>query len=174
MNNGNTGKEMGKNRSIEAKRVKYIRQQKARPRYLKMNNGQMKVSQSVDQSKIPREYRGLFAYRDRGNSFVDEFLEAKFPSHIVVRTEQVIAVNERPLRTVFVEGKFRKLVMFSDTRMTCFYFVEFLTLPGLVRRSVNYNSHTRALQVYNLQSIRWQETLHIPNVEQQSPLEYST
>lgn len=163
---------MGKNRTMEAKRIKYIKQSKARPRSLRMNRGEMKTHQSVDRSKIPEEYLGLFAYRERAKSFIDGYLEALFPGHGEVshaRAEALIKARdpERPVELVnrLVDGKFRKVTRFSDTRLTCFYFVEFQKLPNIIRISITYNDEGRAMQAFHLGTLRWKEKIYIANVD---------
>jgi hypothetical protein len=165
------------NRTMEAKRIKYIRQSRARPRTLRMNNGHQKVPQSVDRSKIPEEYLGLFAYRERAKTFIDAYLEALFPSHRKDKEEPIIAGDafkrippDAPAKDTFMmckldDGKYVKTTLFFNSTMTCFFFVEYQVLPCVVRRSCTYNNHDRALQVYHLHTIRWVERIYTANVE---------
>lgn len=193
-----SGEEMV-NRTMEAKRIKYILQSKARPRTLRMGNGYQRVPQSIDRTKIPKEYQALFEYRKHAfSSSMEEFLDAKFPSHnqesvwdstsptkyfdrktglpilenvgemngrIVAKAESQLLERSTTLKTLLSDGKFTKMVMLSDTRLTCFYFIEYQVLPGILRRSVTYNSHSRALMVFQQQTIRWKEVIQIPSVE---------
>lgn len=166
------GKVMGKNRSIEAKRIKYIKQSKARPRTLRMNNGQMKTGQSVDRSKIPEEFLGLFQYRERAKTFIDGYLEALYPSAGMQSQGRLEALHQslQPAKDIqFVtklsDGRYVKVAMLATSRMDCIYFIEYHVLAGVIRRSVSYSSHERAMHVFQLQTIRWKETIHIPNVE---------
>lgn len=167
---------MGKNRTMEAKRIKYLKQSKARPRTLRMNNGQMKTSQSVDRSKIPEEFLGLFQYRERAKTFVDGYLEALYPS-LGMRSQGRIEALHKSLQpdkdiqfvTKLMDGKYTKVAMLATSKMDCIYFIEYQVLPGIIRRSCTYSSHERAMQVFQLQTIRWKETIHIPNVESGLP-----
>lgn len=172
---------MGKNRSIEAKRIKYLRQQKSRPRSLRMNNGYMKASQIVDRSKIPKEARSLFEYRQRlqptdtsREVFITAVLDALYPnfSNPKPRERETEALRlkvnkEEPINRslVVVNGKFTKLVMVADKDFTCIQFFEYQRIAGIVKRSITYGSYDRAMNVFHLQTIRWKETIIIPNVE---------
>lgn len=156
---------MGKNRSIEAKRIKYIKQSKARPRYLRIDRGQMKVNQSVDRSKIPQEYLGLFAYRERAkHSVVEEFLEAKFPTRTNDREAQKYALRH----SIIAETRFIRTLLFFDATEEFFYITELHTLPGVLRVSCTYNSRDRIQSVFHLKTIRWKEVIHVPNVDTKS------
>lgn len=162
------------NRSMEAKRIKYIRQSKARPRSLRMNKGYMKDVHGIDRSKVPDEYMALFAYRERAKTFIDDFLCAKFGVKRPIEDEIIAGpytptVKSTERDKVFVTDlmntRFQSISMVSTSRMDEIYFVEYFKLPGMVRRSITYNSHSRAMQVFQLQTIRWKEVIHIPNVE---------
>lgn len=182
---------MAKNRSIEAKRVKYLKQSKARPRYLKPDYGHIKVSRSVGKSHIPEDAVSLFAYRDRVISartrdpWVEEFVEALISSMWPDFSRPVpkprehehmrLAVNQfEPVeRKLLVQnGKFIKVAMVSNRDLTCVQFLEYQRIPGLIRRSITYGSYDRAMQVFQLATIRWKEFIHVPNVETQSGVEY--
>lgn len=163
---------MGQNRSMMAKRIKYIKQSRARPRTLRMNNGHQKVPQSVDRSKIPQEFMGLFAYRERAKSFIDDYLEALYPTHgheSIARQEALEQSRAgRPvvtLQTMLVDGRFRKVVMFSDLGDTCFNFIEYLVNAALIRRSITYNNRDRAMSAYLDGGLRWKETIRLNDVE---------
>lgn len=160
------------NRSMEAKRIKYIRQSRARPRTLRMNKGHQKVPQSVDRSKIPQEFAGLFEYRERAKTFVDGYLEALYPSAGFQSQERIEALHKslQPDKdiqfvTKLLDGRYTKVAMLSTSRLDCIYFIEYQVLPGIIRRSVTYGSYERAMNVFQLQTIRWKEVIHIPNVE---------
>lgn len=161
------------NRNMEAKRIKYIRQSRARPRTLRMNNGHQRVPQSVDRSKIPQEYMGLFAYRERAKTFVDDFLEAKFPSHCQESTERKLAKAyeaieppEAPnFKSLILDGRYRKVVIISDTALQCIQFIEFQVLPSLMRRSVTYNNYDRAMECLQRDDVKWKDSVQIPSVE---------
>lgn len=168
---------MGKNRTMEAKRIKHIRQSKARPRHLRMNKGYMKVSYSDDKNasaRIPDECRALFEYRNRAKSFIDDYLTAKYGIHRDIENE-ILAGPYSPVpnsverdkvhATDLLVGKFTTLTMLSTSRLDCIEFVEYQRLPGIVRKSITYSSHERAMQVFQLKTIRWKETIRIPNVE---------
>lgn len=175
---------MGKNRTMESKRVKRIKQIRARPRYLKMNSGYMSCHPYIDRERIPDEARALFEYRKRAvidgrhdnEAFVNAILLALFPNnnppmvdppkeqHLRLRINQ--PVNRH---LMLVNGKYRKLAMVSDGNMTCFQFFEYLTVPALIKRSCTYGSYDRAMKVFQLETIHWIENLSIPNVEN-SPL----
>lgn len=167
---------MGKNRSMESKRIKVIRQSKARPRTLRFNNGNMKVPQSVDRSKIPKEFAGLFEYRERAKSFIDGYLEAIYPSMGMQSQERIEALHAslQPAKDVqfvtkLMDGKYTKIAMLSTSKLDCISFIEYQVLPGIIRKSVTYGSYDRAMQVFQLKTIRWKETIHIPNVESGLP-----
>ena len=172
------------NRNMEAKRIKYIRQSRARPRTLRMNKGYQKVPQSVDRSKIPEEYLGLFAYRERAKTFIDDYLEALFPSHskrveeplikagdAFVHIHPVTREKEQFVMVKLVDSKYRKVAFFMNTRKNCFYFVEYQVLPKVVRRSCTYNNHDRAFQCFHLGTLRWVERVYTANVELNSVAE---
>lgn len=180
---------MAKNRSIEAKRVKYLKQMKARPRYLKPDYGHIKVSRSVGAAHIPKGAVSLFAYRERakgaanehGEAFVNAVLDALYPdfSRPVPKPRKHehmrLAVNKfEPVeRKLLVQnGKFTKVALVSDRDLTCFQFLEYQIIPGMIRRSITYGSYYRAMQVFQLATIRWKEFIRVPNVETQSGVEY--
>lgn len=157
---------------MEAKRIKYIRQSKARPRNLRMNNGHQRVPQSIDRSKIPQEFQGLFEYRERGKTFIDGYLEALYPSHDQQSQARIEALHKslQPAKDVtfvtkLVDGKYTKLAMLATSKLDCIYFIEYQVIPGIIRYSYTYGSHSRAMEVARLQTIRWKEVIHIPNVE---------
>lgn len=159
---------MGKNRTMEAKRIKYIKQSKARPRALRMNNGQMKTGQSVDRSKIPEESLALFAYRERAKGFIDGYLEALYPNAGQISAARAEALDRsiqpsKPIELVtkLVNGRFRKVTMFSDLGDTCFYFIEHITTAALIRRSISYNNRDRAMSAYLDGVLRWKEIVRL-------------
>jgi len=61
-------------------KIKVIKQSRARPRVLWASKYQ-KVKRVVGNHKIPEESKSLFEYRKRGNTYIDDYLEAKFPFH---------------------------------------------------------------------------------------------
>src|ERR1700742_1502992 len=100
------------NRTMEAKRIKYVKQSKARPRTLRMGNGYQRVPQSVDRSKVPKEYACLFEYRQRAKiDVLEDFLSVRFPYHPNNRQPQEIDAKPTVLQTVLVETRFVKAVM---------------------------------------------------------------
>lgn len=165
------------NRTMEAKRIKYLKQSRARPRSLRMNNGQQKVHQSVDKSKIPEEWLELFDYRSRGNtaptSRFDEFFfprVSNIPSKS--RAEAVwTALNwkfqarpDKVLSVELVKGKYRRVTFYYTSKMDCFYFIEFQVLPNVLRRSITYNDHDRAMEKFHNGVIRWKERVYCANL----------
>lgn len=172
---------MGKNRSIEAKRIKYLKQMKARPRFLKMNYGHIKVSQSNSKDHIPREARALFEYRDRAKehdhskkAFLTTVLDTLFPnlSTPIPKPREVehmrLKVNslEPTERKMLVQnGRYCKVAMLSNNTLDCVEFLEYQLLPGILRRSISYGSYDRAMAVFHMGTIRWKEVHLIPNVE---------
>lgn len=164
---------MGKNRSMERLRIKYIRQSKARPRTLRFNNGNVKVSQSVDRSKIPKEYQGLFEYRIRAKGLIDPYLEAIFPGSTQSedkRERYLDSITEEPDRqmgVILVHGKFRTVMKRFNSAMNCIEFLEYQSIPKLLRISITYNSMSRAMDCYVGGSIRWKTIIEL-GVEQSS------
>lgn len=162
------------NRSMEAKRIKYVRMSKARPRSLRINKGYMKEQPKIDRSKVPEEWLALFEYRERAKTFIDDFLTAKFGIKKPIEDEIIAGPYTPVARSVerdkvfvtdLMNTRFQSISMVSTSRMDEIYFIEYFKLPGMVRRSITYNSHSRAMQVFQLQTIRWKEVIHIPNVE---------
>lgn len=157
------------NRNMMAKRIKYIRQSKARPRSLRMNNGHMKGQSSVDRSKIPEEWLPLFDYRTRAMaSNAEDFLETLFPSkgQLSYQRQQALFMSrnpmaDKPLRTVLSDGKYVKAVMISDLGQTCFYFEEYHTIAKILRTSITYNNRDRAIDHFERGSLRWKESISI-------------
>lgn len=158
---------MGKNRSMERLRIKYIRQSKARPRTLRFNNGNVKVSQSVDRSKIPLEFQGLFEYRTRAKGLIDPYLEAIFPGSTVAamdRKQYLDEITEEPDRqmaVVLVHGRFRTVIKRFDARMDCIEFLEYQSIPKLLRISITYSNVDRAMECYAGGSICWKTVIEL-------------
>lgn len=158
------------NRSMQAKRIKYLKQSKARPRTLRMNNGHMKGQSSVDRSKIPEEYLALFDYRTRAMaSSAEDFLATLFPSanQESNQRKQALFLSRRKeadtiLRTVLSNGKYVKAVMISDLGQSCFYFEEYHTVAKILRTSITYNNRDRAIDNFERNSLRWKESISIP------------
>lgn len=160
------------NRSMQAKRIKYLKQSKARPRTLRMNNGHMKVSYSDDKNaaaRIPDEYRALFEYRKRaGIGSNQDFLETLFPSkgQLSMQRQQALFLSRREeantvLRTVLSDGKYVKAVMISDLGQSCFYFEEYHTIAKILRTSITYNNRDRAIDHFERGSLRWKESISV-------------
>src|SRR5882762_9515844 len=121
---------MGKNRNIEAKRIKYLRQQKSRPRYLKPDYGRAKDTQHPGVSKIPKEAQALFAYRKRVQEvdsskevFITVVLDALFPNFSNPKPKQKEAEAMRLMvnklepverKLLLLNGKYTKLAMLSN------------------------------------------------------------
>lgn len=158
---------MGKNRSMDRLRIKVIRQSKARPRTLRFNNGQQKVHQSVDRSKIPKEFQGLFEYRSRAKGLIDPYLEAIFPGSTAAasqREQYLDAITEEPDRqmgVVLVSGRFRTVLKRFDARMNCIEFLEYQSVPKLLRISITYSSMSRAMDCYAGGSIHWKTVIQL-------------
>jgi len=131
-----------------------------------MNDGHIKVRARSDAKNIvPKEYLGLFAYNARAKiDPLEQFLATKFPEHPHFREKCTIEVKQTVLRTVLIESRFIKTVMFSNIDERCFYITEFQTIPGLFRVSIAYGSRDRIMNVYP-KNIRWKKILVIPNVE---------
>lgn len=162
---------MGKNRTMDAKRIKYIRQSRARPRALMMGKGYQRVPQSVDRSKIPKEYEGLFEYRTRAKGLIDPYLEALFPGSTEAEDthNQYLASikgeRDHKMCVELVSGRLRKVLKRFDARMNCIEFMEYLSVPKLLRVSVTYSSDNRAMDCYENGSIRWKTVIQM-GVEQ--------
>lgn len=179
---------MGKNRSIEAKRVKYLKQMKARPRFLKLNDGYIKTRQSITKDHVPPEARAMVQYRERAKidehkenkiAFVSAMLEALFPDlskpkpverqHEHMRLK-VNAMEPVERKLLVQSTKFVKVAMLSNREMDCITLLEYQILPGILRRSISYSSYDRAMSVLQQKTVRWKDVLQIPNVEK-TPLE---
>jgi len=157
-------------------RIKVIKQSRARPRVLWASKYQ-KVRQSVDKTKIPKDHRGLFEYRSRGNTFVDDYLEAKFPSHneesqerlaAKALSDRLLAAPDAKFKTVLQDGRFVKICMVTTAKLDCIEFIQFEVHTRMLRRSVTYGNYDRAMEVFRLQTIRWKESHVIPDVEDDS------
>lgn len=155
------------NRTMQAKMVKLIKQSRARPRTLRISPFQ-KVRQSVDRSKIPLEYQGLFEYRTRAKGLIDPYLEVLFPGSTMSeerRKDYLAAVtSEKPYVQMcvhIVDTRFKKVMKFFDCRLTCIQFVEYQTIPRLWRQSITYSSDARAMECYASGSIRWTEVIQL-------------
>lgn len=158
---------MGKNRSMERLRIKHIRQSKARPRVLQFNRGQMKVSQSVDRTKIPKDMQGLFEYRTRAEGLIDPYLEAIFPGSTKAateRTEYLDTITEEPDRQMVVilqNGRFIKIMKRFDARMQCIEFLEYHVTAKVLKVSITYSSDERAMDVFAGGNIRWKTVIQL-------------
>lgn len=171
---------MAKNRSIEAKRIKYIKQVRARPRNLKMNNGYMKASQANSKDHIPKDARPLFEYRERAKIkgdanvevFVGAVLDILFPRFSTAcptpqPAQHLRLTTSEPVKRELViqNNRYIRLVMLADRQFNCVEFAEWQLIPGIIRRSITYNSFDRAMQVHHLGTIRWKEVYLIPDVD---------
>jgi hypothetical protein len=165
---------MAKNRSMERLRIKVIKQSKARPRTLRFNNGHQKVHQSVDRSKVPAEFQGLFEYRTRAKGLLDPYLEAIFPgsTRAASQREQYLDnITEEPDRqkgVILVNGRLRKVIMRFNPRMDWIEIMEYQAIPNLLRVSITYNNYDRAMECYAGDSIRWKTYIQL-GVEQAPP-----
>jgi hypothetical protein len=179
------GDNMGKNRSLEAKRIKRIKQIRARPRFLKMNSGYIKTSQSPNRDRVPDEARSLFEYRkrlqpeDERMHFITALMDVLAPDFskpvIVPRKEEHMRLKVNQMdpverKLLIQNGKFVKVAILSNRDLSCVEFLEYHTIAGVLRRSITYSSYDRAMQVFHLQTVRWKETIVIPNVEK-APLD---
>ena len=171
---------MAKNRSIEAKRIKYIKQVRARPRNLKMNNGYIKAPQANSKDHIPKDARSLFEYRERakikGDEYVENFVTAiidtMFPNHgrpvPKERPPQHIRLTiSQPVKRELIiqNNRYVRLVMLTNRDFSCVEFAEWQLIPGILRRSITYSSYDRAMKVHHLGTIKWKTTYIIPDVE---------
>lgn len=178
---------MAKNRSVERNRIKYIRQQRARPRYLQMNYGHMKVSQSVDRERIPLEARALFEYRKRARidgdayreMFITAVLDTLYPIYSLPVPKQrapealrLSVSNLEPVerKLLIHNGRYVKVAVIANRDLDCVQLLEYQVLPGIIRRSITYSSYDRARIVHELGKVRWKDTYNIPHVEL-SPVE---
>lgn len=158
---------MGKNRSMERLRIKYIRQSKARPRVLRMNNGYQKLGQSVDRSKIPLQYQGLFEYRSRAKGLLDPYLEAMYPGSTKSEEyrqkylDSITEETDRMMAVRLIDGRLRKVIKLFDARMNCITFMEYLKVPGLLRFSISYSNDDRAMDCFAGGTIRWIEIIEL-------------
>ena len=158
---------MAKNRSMERLRIKYIRQSKARPRTLRFNNGNVKVHQAVDRSKVPQEYQGLFEYRTRAKGLIDPYLEAIFPGSTVAATnrkqylDEITEEPDRQMAVMLVHGRLRTVMKRFNSRMDCIEFLEYQAIPKLLRVSIKYNNIDRAMDCYARGSIHWKTVIQL-------------
>lgn len=170
---------MSGNRNIERLRLKRIKQIRARPRYLKMNDGYMKGQSSVDKSRVPEEALPLLDYRGRAKinehaentiEFVNTVLGVLFPDmstpkpverqheHMRLKVNKLDPVE----RKLLIENtRFVKTAIISDRDMTCVTFLQYQVIPKLLRRSITYSSFDRAMQVFHLKTVRWKEDIPI-------------
>jgi len=162
---------MAKDRSIEAKRIKIAKMRKKRSRFLKPDRGVMKVNQAIDRSRVPEEYQGLFEYRKRGASCVDDFLDAKFPSanQISQDRQQALALANTlktfdpvTLKVMMLDGRFTKIAMIMNGGRDCIQFIKFDVRSHIIMRSITYNNYNRAMEVFHLQSFRWKDVIELP------------
>lgn len=177
---------MGKNRSMEAKRIKRIKQIRARPRFLKMNSGYMKAHSSVEKSNIPKELLPLYAYREHvrvkqehdHEAFIDAVLQALYPSNnppMIVEREhehmrlKVNAMEPVARKILLLNGRAVKLAMLSNRDLNCIEFLEYQVIPKLLRRSITYNNYDRAQEVFHLGTIRWKTVINLNGVEHAPP-----
>lgn len=157
---------MGKNRTLEAKRIKYLKQAKARPRMLRASPYQ-KVHQSVDRSKIPLEYQGLFEYRNRAKGLLDPYLEALFPGSTKASDERqryidsITEETDRPMCVMLMDSRLRKVMKRFTARMDCIEFVEYLAIPRLLRFSITYGNDNRAMDAYAGGRLHWKTIIEL-------------
>lgn len=158
------------NRSMDAKRIKYIRQSKARPRYLRPDYGKINGKKPINNAyRVPKELEALFAYNDRAkSSSLEEYFNIKFPSHNQISDDRDAALRdsrkeakERILQVEVVSGRLRKVTLFHNTTDTCFYFVEYLTTLQLWRQSITYATRDRALAVFTASALKWKEVIQL-------------
>ena len=120
---------MGKNRSIEAKRIKYLKAQRARPRTLRVSP-YYKTSQSVDRSKIPEQFQGICDYRERAKGFLDPYLEALFTGSTMSEDKRQAYLDTMPMEreriivTSLVSTRLRTVIQKANTSLDCIEFVE--------------------------------------------------
>lgn len=80
--------------------LKVKKQARMRRAYLKRYFGMIKVGQSIDKSKVPRGAEGIFDYRQRGNTYWDDYLDTKFPTRGMVSKERQEALRKSKLECV--------------------------------------------------------------------------
>lgn len=157
---------------MESKRIKLVRQSKARPRTLRASP-YYKTGQSVDRTKIPKEFQGICDYRNRAKGLLDPYLEALFPGSTMSEEKRqayldtIPSERDRIIVTSLVSTRLRIVLKKANTRFDCIEFVEYLKTPNLIRFSITYNNDDRAMDRFAGGSIHWKTVIEL-GVEQSS------
>lgn len=82
--------------------IKVKKQSRMRRAYLKGHDmgSMIKVQRRISTADIPEKDLGYFAYRQRGNSYWDAYLEAKFPSRGMISKQRQEALRKSRLEFV--------------------------------------------------------------------------
>src|SRR5258708_2142427 len=76
--------------------LKLQKWKRMRRAYLKGTDiaSEIKVKRRISTNEIPKEHIDYFAYRHRGNTFWDPYLEAKFPSRGKISKERLACLEK--------------------------------------------------------------------------------
>lgn len=163
--------------------IKVKKQKRMRRAYLKQYFGVIKVGQAIDKSKVPRGMEGIVDYRQRGNTYWDAYLEAKFPSKGMESPERQEALRKSRLdcvdklncltqevvpemNVVIYRGGITKTIVrfyFSSDYTTCFFMKEDWNAM-VIHKSGVYGSKDRAMFNWRNKSVNWFESVPIPLV----------
>lgn len=168
---------------LKSNDIKLKKQKRMRRAYLKgYDMGTMiRVQRRVGSGDIPEEHLGYFNYRARGNSYWDEYLEAKFPSRGMVSAERqaCLARLEELTREVIPEmnvimqrGGITKTIIrfyFSSDYKKCFFMKEDWNEMAMYK-SGEYGSKERAMFNYKNKSVNWLTRVELPQIYEQQPL----
>lgn len=161
--------------------IKLKKQKRMRRAYLKgYDMGTMiRVQRRVGTGDIPEQHLGYFNYRARGNSYWDEYLEAKFPSRGMVSAERLAAIARLDeltkevipeMNVVIHRGGITKTIIrfyFSSDYSHCFFMKEDWADMVMYKSGV-YGSKERAMFNYRNKSVNWLTSVVLPRIEQQS------
>lgn len=172
----------------KANDLKLKKQKRMRRAYLKgYDMGTMiRVQRRVGTGDIPENHLGYFNYRARGNSYWDEYLEAKFPSRGMESVERQEALRKSRLdcvnqlndltkevipemNVVLQRGGITKTIIrfyFSSDYSHCFFMKEDWADMAMYKSGV-YGSKERAMFNYKNKSINWLTRIALPRIEQQ-------
>lgn len=159
--------------------------------YLKRYFGMIKVGQSIDKSKVPRGAEGIFDYRQRGNTYWDDYLSTKFPSRGMVSKERQEAIRKSKLEcvdklncltqevlpemnVVVRKGGITKIVIrffFESDYKTCFFMKECLMERCWYKSQVYKGSEAKDRAYFDLNHNRilWVERIEFPSVDPDVP-----
>lgn len=178
------------------KALKAAKQARMRSAYLKPYDisAYIKVKGRAGKDGIPDDQLGYFNYRQRGNTFWDPYLEAKFPSRGMVSEVRLSALNkkqelerEKVLRTlaewsqlileemnvIVHRGGITKTVtrLFFNSDYTLVFFTKEDYASMRILKSVEYRgsgARERAYFALNHNSIDWIESTDLSSLNEQS------